>query len=152
MIGRSMAPVSPPVFTLEEANALVPRLSALVAAQMERRQDIERLLERLTQLLGVVPDAIQIEDLDSAEVRALKTDLIDRVDTYQSGWREIEELGAVLKDPRMGLLDLYGQVDGQRVWLCWKFGERAVTHYHGLDEGFARRKPIEPPMRQRHLN
>ena len=61
-------------------------------------------------------------------------------------------MGAVLKDPRTGLVDFYGQVDGKRVWLCWKYGEDAVTHYHGLDEGFSGRKAIEPAMRSRHLN
>ena len=61
-------------------------------------------------------------------------------------------MGAVLKDARMGLLDFYGYVDGKLVWLCWKFGEEAVAHYHGLDEGFSRRRPIEALMRQRHLN
>jgi hypothetical protein len=58
----------------------------------------------------------------------------------------------VLKDPRTGLLDFYGQVDGKLVWLCWRYGEDAVTHYHALDEGFGGRKPIEPTMRNRHLN
>ena len=47
-------------------------------------------------------------------------------------------MGAVLKDPRTGLVDFYGQVDGKRVWLCWKYGEDAVTHYHGLRRGLLR--------------
>jgi hypothetical protein len=68
------------------------------------------------------------------------------------GWREVEDLGAVIKDPREGLVDFYGRVDGKLVWFCWKYGEEGVTHYHGLDEGFAGRKPILANMRSRHLN
>ncbi|HEX3343727.1 MAG TPA: DUF2203 domain-containing protein, partial [Polyangiaceae bacterium] len=79
-------------------------------------------------------------------------DLADHVNRYQSAWDELQEMGAVLKDPRTGLVDFYGQVDGKRVWLCWKYGEEAVTHYHGLHEGFSGRKAIEPAMRNRHLN
>jgi hypothetical protein len=145
-------PATPPVFTLEAVNALVPRLSILMDAQMGRRSEIERRLTQLAELVGRTPDSIQIEEQDPPEVRDLKRQLVERVDTYQAAWREIEEMGAVLKDPRTGLVDFYGHVDGKAVWLCWKYGEDAVTHYHGLDEGFGGRKPIEPPMRRRHLN
>jgi hypothetical protein len=142
----------PRVFTLEEANALVPRLNALVALQMDRRANIERGLERLGALVGAVPDAIEVQDGDAPEVCDVKRDLLARIEEYQSAWHEIEELGAVLKDARIGLLDFYGDVDGRRVWLCWKYGEPAVGHYHGLNEGFSGRKRIEPLMRHRHLN
>jgi hypothetical protein len=143
---------SPPVFTLEAVNALLPRLRDLMHAQMDRRGEIEKRLEELSRMLGEVPDTIQIDDSDSPPIRELKQELIERVDRYQSAWREVEEMGAVLKDARSGLVDFYGQVDGKLVWLCWKYGEEAVTHYHGLQEGFAGRKPIESTMRQRHLN
>jgi hypothetical protein len=143
---------SPQVFTLEEANALVPRLNNIVGVQVDRRAAIEERLEKLAARLGAVPDAIQLEPGDAPDVRSLKEDIIARVDEYQSGWRDVEALGAVLKDARQGLLDFYGHVDGQAVWLCWKYGETAITHYHGLSEGFAGRKPIEPTMRRRLLN
>jgi hypothetical protein len=144
--------VTPPFFTLEAVNALLPRLRALMEAQMGRRTEIEQRLERLAKLLGQVPDTIQFDERDPLQVRELKRDLVARIDSYQSAWREVEEMGAVLKDARAGLVDFYGQVDGKAVWLCWKYGEEAVTHYHGLHEGFSGRKPIEPIVRQRHLN
>jgi len=149
---RGSMTASPQVFTLEEVNSLVPRLKSLVAAQMGRRSQIEGRLAELTALLGSLPDAIEVDERDTPQIRDLKQDIALRVEQYQSAWREVEDLGAVLKDARVGLLDFYGQVDGKLVWLCWKFGEDAVMHYHGLDEGFSGRKPIEPTMRQRHLN
>jgi hypothetical protein len=141
-----------PVFTLEEANALVPRLKSLIGAQMERRSQIERGLEQLAKLMGAVPDSIRVDEEDPPPVRNLKRDVADRIEKYRVAWREVEELGVVLKDARVGLVDFYGQVDGKAVWLCWKYGEEAVTHYHGLDEGFAGRKPIAATLRHRHLN
>jgi len=143
---------SPPVFTLEAVNALLPRLRALMERQMGRRSEIELRLEKLAKLLGTAPSNIQVDDGDPPPVRDLKQDLADHVNRYQSAWSELEEMGAVLKDPRSGLVDFYGQVHGKRVWLCWKYGEDAVTHYHGLHEGFSGRKAIEPAMRNRHLN
>jgi hypothetical protein len=145
-------PSAPTVFTLEEVNSLLPQLKSLMAAQMNRRGEIESRLERLAGLLGTLPDTIEIEDRDPSHVRELKRELVERVEKYQSSWREIEALGAVLKDARAGLVDFYGHVDGKAVWLCWKFGEEAVAHYHDLDEGFAGRRPIEATLRHRHLN
>jgi hypothetical protein len=142
----------PTFFTLEAVNALMPQLKVLMASQMERRSQIEKQLERLAVLLGGVPDAIEIDERDPPEVRSLKADLVDRVEKYQAAWQELEQMGAVLKDPRLGLVDFYGQMDGRTVWLCWRYGEDAVTHYHALDEGFAGRKPIEATIRVRHLN
>ena len=143
---------APSVFTIEAANALIPRLQSLMEAQMGRRGEIEKLLERLSQRLGKTPEAIQDDPADPDDVRELKRDIIGRVERYHAAWSELEEMGAVLKDPRTGLVDFYGRVDGKLVWLCWKYGETQVTHYHGLDEGFSGRKPIEQTMRTRHLN
>ncbi len=151
MIDRAMTGSSS-VFTLEAVNALIPRLKSLVALQLERREEIEERLGRLAKLVGNVPNVIAVEEADPPQVRRLKEGLAERVEKYQSAWQEVEDMGAVLKDPRMGLVDFYGQVDGKFVWLCWRYGEDAVTHYHGLDEGFSGRKPIETTMRQRHLN
>jgi hypothetical protein len=151
MIDRAMTGPSS-LFTLEAVNALLPRLKAVMAAQLERRTAIEERLGRLAELVGSVPNVIAVEEGDTPQVRRLKEELAERVEKYQSAWREVEDIGGVLKDPRMGLVDFYGQVDGKYVWLCWRYGEEAVTHYHGLDEGFANRKLIESTMRQRHLN
>ena len=68
------------------------------------------------------------------------------------GGARFEQLGAVIKEPRQGLVDFYGRVDGRLVWLCWKYGEAEVTHYHALDEGFGGRKPIAPDMKRNLLN
>ncbi len=143
---------APNVFTLEEANALVPRLRALVQAQMERRSEIEQHIQKLAGLLGRVPEKIELVEGEPADVREAKREVLARVDAYRAGWAELEEIGAVLKDPNLGLVDFYGRVDGQLVWLCWRYGEDSVAHYHSLHEGFAGRKPIAATVRRRHLN
>lgn len=140
------------VFTLEEVNDLVPKLSAAVKRQLERRSEIEGLLMRLGRELGDVPDRIVLDPADPVDIRDLKRDLVKRIEEYRAGWREIEATGAVLKDARMGLLDFYGNVEGRLVWLCWKYGESEVSHYHALEEGFSGRKPIAQSMRHRLLN
>jgi hypothetical protein len=143
---------APSVLTLEAANALVPRLRELMDAQTARRKDIEERIDGLTRILGKTPSAIQPDPDDSSEVRDLKADIISRLEGYQAAWTALDEMGGVLKDPRTGLIDFYGQVDGKLVWLCWRYGEDAIAHYHQLNEGFSGRKPIEDNLRHRHLN
>ena len=140
------------VFTLEAINALLPRLQDLVGRQLERRSGIEQLLARLGRELGDVPDRIVLDPADPHEVREMKRELVRRIEEYRAGWREVEDLGAVLKDPRIGLLDFYGSVDGRMVWLCWKYGESECCWYHALEEGFNARKPIADSIRHRLLN
>jgi hypothetical protein len=144
--------VIPPIFTLEAVNALIPRLATLVGRQLSRRGEIESRLKSLSTMVGAVPDEIAPDERDPADVRDLKQDLIHRIEEYQAGWKEVEEMGAVLKDARQGLVDFYGNVDGRLVWLCWKYGENEVSHYHALDEGFSGRKELRQSVRQRHLN
>lgn len=140
------------VFTLEEVNGLVPKLREVVGRQLDRRSAIEGLLMQLGRELGDVPERIVLDPADPSDVRALKRDLVKRIEEYRKGWREVESMGAVLKDARVGLLDFYGTVEGKLVWLCWKYGETEVAHFHALEEGFSARRPIAQSMKHRLLN
>jgi hypothetical protein len=143
----------PQFFTLEAANALVPQLRDIVGRQLARRSEIEERLKALASATGEVPTELTPPGPnDPPSVRALKRELLEKIGAYQEGWTEIEELGAVLKDPRQGLVDFYGHVEGKAVWLCWRFGEDEIAHYHALDEGFSARKPIGASLKRSLLN
>lgn len=139
-------------FSLEEVNAKIPRLRAIVGEQLSRRATIQDKLQCLGELTQEIPDNLAVVPGDSKEVRALKAEIALLVTAYHRGWEEVESLGAVVKDPQVGLVDFYGRVDGRLVWLCWKYGEEEVAHYHALDEGFAGRKAIGQSVRHRLLN
>jgi hypothetical protein len=51
-----------------------------------------------------------------------------------------------VKDLEKGLLDFPCEVEGEIVLLCWLWGEEKITHYHGLEDGFAGRKPVTEAM------
>jgi hypothetical protein len=140
------------IYTLEEVNAKIPNLRAIVGRQLSRRAIIQEKLTVLGDLVDDIPDDFAVSPDDSDLIRALKAELKQRVDEYRGGWEEVEELGAVIKDPQIGLVDFYGRVDGNVVWLCWKYGEDDVAYYHALDAGFGGRKPIGESVRQRLLN
>ncbi len=147
---------TPRIWTIEEANALVPRLASLISRQLALASDIERCWQKLVQLVArpsVKPEQlVQLAREGSEEARACERDLSEKIAAYESGWREVEELGVVVKDQRTGLCDFYGRVDGSLVWLCWRYGEPAVDHYHDLEAGFAGRKPLTAAKRRQLLN
>ena len=56
---------------------------------------------------------------------------------------EVEAIGVQIKDLDIGLLDFPCVVDDQIVLLCWKLGEDKIEYWHGLEEGFKGRKPVD---------
>jgi len=138
-------------FTLEEASALLPRVKGLVSMQLERRAALEDRLSKLATRTGQPPETVVENTDDPDDVKALKRDILGRIEEYQRGWNELEDLGAVLKDARTGLVDFYSKLEGKTVLLCWRHGEDSIGHYHDLESGFAGRKPLAP-IRARLLN
>ena len=54
----------------------------------------------------------------------------------------IQELGGIVKDLDEGLVDFLARRQDEDVLLCWKLGEDEIAHWHGIEEGFAGRKPL----------
>jgi hypothetical protein len=125
-------------------------------------EDVERLIPELTRLMERVRgahttgvearDALAAEEqritlaggglVDRAAWRARRETLERSATEVQAGLDEIQRLGGVTKDLRLGLVDFLHLRDGREVNLCWRYGEKRITHWHGLDEGYAGRKPL----------
>ncbi len=133
---------TPRFFTLEEANDALPRVKDLVARQLERRAALEQLITELGKRLGEPPEAIVVHPDDPVDLKAFKRQVIMRIEEYQRGWNELEDMGAVLKDPKTGLIDFYSKIEGKTVLLCWRHGEDSIEHYHDVEAGLAGRKPL----------
>lgn len=131
----------PKLFTVSEANALLSTLAPLVHRLVEAHRAFrasEQLLDafraRATMEGGVLPD----RDLSGAKAEA------ERLQAQIRGAiGEIEGLGCVVKDVDQGLVDFLSLRQGEHVFLCWRLGELAINFWHGLEEGFAGRKPIQ---------
>lgn len=140
------------VFTIPEVNALLPTLSLIVAQQLRDQSDIEQGLAELTRLLGETPMTLEVYQTDDPEVRKRKTDLRRRIGRYEKGWNQVRALGGIVKDPQIGLVDFYGRLGGQLVWLCWRYGEDSLGYFHELDSGYSGRRPISAGVRKSLLN
>jgi hypothetical protein len=56
---------------------------------------------------------------------------------------ELEDFGVQVKDLDMGLVDFPAERYGERVLLCWRYGEAEVSFWHKPDEGFNGRKSLK---------
>lgn len=138
--------------TVEEANARVPELHRIVSAQLRLQDDVAAALGALHALVGAFPSELAARAGDPDDVRDAKRRVRELLRALEEGWARVAELGGVVKDPQVGLVDFHGRVDGERVMLCWRFGEESIAHYHGLDEGFAGRRPLPDVARHRIFN
>jgi hypothetical protein len=143
---------TPRIFTIAEVDTLIPHLTELIERQLLRQSEIEECLGELAREAGGLPPTLAAQDTDPEPIAALKTELRSRIDGYNTGWHDVQALGAVVKDPQIGLVDFYGRVEGRLVWLCWRYGEESLRYYHELDTGFSGRRPLRPETRERLLN
>jgi len=65
-------------------------------------------------------------------------------------FEKIEQMGVLVKDLDIGLIDFLTRYQGREVCLCWKLGEERIRFWHGTDEGFAGRKPIDDDFLENH--
>ena len=64
------------------------------------------------------------------------------VKVIQNQVQQIQTLGVLVKDTRIGLLDFPAWREGREVYLCWRYGEKSVAYWHDVDAGFSGRQPL----------
>lgn len=128
-------------FTLREAEELLPRIEQLLRGAVEAHSEaaghqgaLERVVSRITYLGGVEIDPA---DYSQRKLMKKKAECIVR-----DAVEEIQEAGVLIKDIEVGLIDFPAVLGDREVLLCWKLGEDRIDHWHGVNEGYAGRKPI----------
>lgn len=86
---------------------------------------------------------LEIMELKSKAEKNNEEELAGGMKELQERIEKLQELGCILKDLHLGLVDFPAVRLGKRVYLCWKIGEADIKFWHGLDEGFAGRKPVK---------
>ena len=154
-LGISMNDQKFPVklFTLEEANATLPLVRAITKDIVDLSTQINQTKQRLESLaFGPIAEkscekkmckktarrefyAEEIEDIQYS----LESDA-QRLNRYVD---ELMELGVEPKGLD-GLVDFYAIHNDELIFLCWKYDEPEITHWHRIEDGFAGRKRIDP--------
>lgn len=125
-------------FTVAEAETLIPELEEVFSRVLEIHARAETKTRHMLELEKTGPAH------EAALERAQIQFLLNGINEWLS---RIVELGANPKGVDPALVDFPFRLDGREVCLCWKFGEKRITHYHGLEEGFSGRKPL-PQVRE----
>jgi len=127
------------LFTLEQANAMLPLVRAITTDLMSLSGDVIERRQRLDHLSSRDSGA---GDVYSDELKQVENEL--EIDTTRL--REyIEELKALGVEPKgfpQGLVDFPSLVDDRLVFLCWQHNEPEVLYWHDIDAGFAGRQPV----------
>ena len=123
------------IFTVEEANALLPTVRKIVAL-------IQRAHKSLSRFAGDAKKAAEAAEqggggiIQGVRYAAVLSNLTEQL-------TELEGLGVQLKDFERGLVDFPSLRDGRVVLLCWQMGEGdELEWWHDVDAGFAGRTPL----------
>ncbi len=128
-------------FSPHEVEALIPKLTELMEklrgahmAAATARERLQSEQQRVTMAGGAVLDRAAWEEATQSLARETAR--------VEQAVNRVSALGGVIKDVGLGLVDFAHLRDGRVVNLCWKLGETAIRFWHGMDEGYAARKPL----------
>ena len=129
-------------FTLEDARMLLPVLESLLRSAITSKQLIEAVDSEFQETAHRVflSGGMLLNVVHLARRKAEREKAVQRV---KDAVAEIDATGVQVKDLDIGLLDFPCRVEGEVILLCWKLGETDIAHWHGMEEGFAGRKPID---------
>jgi hypothetical protein len=127
----------PRLFTVDEANELLPNVRVLVEQILENIRRLKSASETVIRKEGLDPETPNLMNRlrDDSEIAKL----IGQV----KGWvDEINSYGCICKGVEQGLIDFPCMLGAEVVFLCWQIGESSINHWHRIEDGFAGRKPL----------
>ncbi|HTA43236.1 MAG TPA: DUF2203 domain-containing protein [Bryobacteraceae bacterium] len=139
----------PRYFTLAEARAALPTVGRSIreavhakGRYLEAEKEIQDLGQRILMMGGI--------QVDTRAAEAWKTQRDSNAQTLKNSMERIENMGVLVKDLDIGLVDFPTLFHGEEVYLCWRMDENDIDHWHGVNEGFAGRKPIDKNFVDNH--
>ncbi|MFH1264154.1 MAG: DUF2203 domain-containing protein [Planctomycetota bacterium] len=127
-------------FTVQEANATLPLVEAIVRDLTELAREVIQRRERLSGL--PVRETRETHDPYREELAQIE-ELLDKDNRRLREYvEELLELGVEPRSVTEGLVDFPAVIDGRSVYLCWRLGEAEVGHWHERDASFHHRQPL----------
>lgn len=134
------------LFTVEEANALIPKLELLMERVQRGGLELREAVASAAAAVGVEPG-----DLPLSELFARQPEIQPLVEELERLVGEIDDCGGQFKGLDLGLVDFPAEIDGKIGLLCWQFGEKEIGYWHELERGFGSRKPLPSAARRSYL-
>ena len=134
------------LFTLSEANALIPKLELVMGKLQSQSAVLREQMNQLVRTLGETPERLSVPQI--LELRPQLRPVVDEVEKLLA---EIAACGGQMKGLDLGLVDFPAEMNGDIVLLCWQYGEKEIGYYHSFEAGFAGRQPLEGSKRDNVL-
>jgi hypothetical protein len=128
------------LFTLAEAEALLPQLRAELEAMQSCKRGVDALRGDLTQAVERSAGNGHAGDQRAIEARRREAERL--VDELNERMARLAAWGVELKGIDEGLVDFRAEREGRVVYLCWRMGEERIVSWHELDTGYAGRQPL----------
>jgi hypothetical protein len=136
-------------FTLEQAEKLLPDVECLLRGALALKseyQQVESDMQRASRHI-MMSGGVQVDREQALGQKQRRDSSLTRL---KESIGRIHEIGCLIKDLDVGLIDFPTHFRGQEVYLCWKFGESGIRFWHGVEEGFAGRKPVDQEFLDNH--
>ena len=130
------------LFTVDEANRLLPRMRRLLSQLQDARRQLLEVQQKLAERYHGGPRANGHAAPKSERARLTLTSE-DAQSQISAAVAAIRELGGELKDPERGMVDFRTERDGRVVYLCWLMEEPRVQYWHEVDAGYRGRQRLE---------
>jgi hypothetical protein len=142
-------------YDLDEANATIPEVRAILESLRDQRAELIRLRDEVlargdggeagaeaSHAAGEVATTTDASTATDADLRVLRLRMQGVIDRMQAGVVRIDELGITLREIETGLIDFPALASGRQIWLCWRLGEADVNWWHELSDGFDGRRKL----------
>jgi hypothetical protein len=134
------------VFTVDEANATLPLVRAIVSDLVNLSREVAERRQRLSSLLSG-PERTP-HDPFGEELSQIEKELEKDGQRLREFVAELRALGIEPTSGADGLVDFPAIIDGRKVCLCWKLGEPRVAYWHERDAGYRNRRLL-PGLQKR---
>ena len=131
------------IFSLDEANGLIPYLETVLADLTTLGREITAMRREIEVLSAIESAGASASNADVRSLRAKEAEYLERAQRFQAMLAEVTGRGCLVRDLEIGLVDFYTMAKGSVVCLCWRRGEARIGHWHPVDEGFSGRRPLE---------
>jgi hypothetical protein len=129
---------APRVFTIGEANSAIPELKRVLPRLRGIVRTIDRTEERLDILELVCDRSVAAGNPDLEEFLATRVQFHQKVAELDTALEALRQSGYLIGDIDRGIVHFLSRKGDETVLLCWREGERRVSHWHALTGGAAR--------------
>jgi len=130
------------IFSVEEANRLIPYLEQALDALARSAREIAALQSEVSVLAAIESSGATSKNLDVRDLREKEARGARMLEEFRAALHDLASRGCILRDLDLGLVDFYTMARDRVVCLCWRAGETAIGHWHTTDDGFSGRRPL----------